>query len=97
MLAQLGAPHASGVVAVREATRGQFSPPWCRPVIFRRLTATSALVSRSIACSALWARCVRPSLIFVIRASLSVGLMPLHLVSEADFVRVWICPSKRIS
>src|ERR1700733_2647016 len=37
-------------------------------------TATTAPVSRSTACSALCAKCVRPSFIFVIRASPSAGL-----------------------
>src|ERR1039457_4483926 len=37
-------------------------------------TATTAPESRSTACSALWARCVRPSFIFAIRASSSIGL-----------------------
>jgi hypothetical protein len=38
------------------------------------VTATTAPVSRSTACSALCARCVRPSFIFAIRASSSAGL-----------------------
>src|SRR3954469_940168 len=46
--------------------------PWSAPC---RVTATIAPVSRSIACSALWARCVRPSFIFVTFASGSDGLV----------------------
>ena len=49
----------------------------------RKVTATTAPVSRSTACSALWARCVRPSFIFVIRASRSVGL--IHSLFEVRF------------
>src|ERR1700757_2225635 len=47
----------------------------------RKVTATTAPVSRSTACSALCARWVRPSFIFVTRASLSVGL--IHSLFEA--------------
>ena len=39
------------------------------------MTATIAPVSRSTACSALWARCVRPSFIFVTFASGSDGFV----------------------
>ena len=39
------------------------------------VTATIAPVSRSTACSALWARCVRPSFIFVTFASGSCGFV----------------------
>ena len=42
-----------------------------------RVTATSAPLSRSTACSALCARCVRPSFIFVIFASGSDGFCPV--------------------
>src|SRR5213082_1175900 len=41
------------------------------------VTATTAPVSRSTACSALCARCVRPSFIFAIRASGSCGCVQL--------------------
>src|SRR5262249_41304306 len=42
------------------------------------VTPTSAPVSRSMACSALWARCVRPFFIFVILASGSCGWVHRH-------------------
>ena len=48
----------------------------CRPASAPcSVTATIAPVSRSTACSALWARCVRPSFIFVTFASGSDGLV----------------------
>ena len=46
--------------------------PWSAPC---SVTATTAPVSRSTACSALWARCVRPSFIFVTFASGSCGFI----------------------
>ena len=49
------------------------------------VTATIAPVSTSTACSALWARCVRPSFIFVIFASGSEGLVQSSL--DAFFFR----------
>src|SRR5580698_4630159 len=45
-----------------------------------RVTASTAPVSRSTACSALWARCVRPSFIFVICASGSYGFFQSSLL-----------------
>src|SRR5215471_4072573 len=51
------------------------SPWWCRPRSAScKVTATTAPVSMSTACSALCAKCVRPSFIFVMRASGSCGL-----------------------
>src|SRR5215831_9336376 len=43
------------------------------------VTATTAPVSRSTACSALCARWVRPSFIFAIRASPSEGALPFFV------------------
>ena len=47
------------------------------------VTPTTAPVSRSTACSALWAKCVRPSLILVIVVSGSFGCVQslLYLVT----------------
>src|SRR5438067_6091559 len=50
------------------------------------VTATTAPVSRSTACSALCARCVRPSFIFAIRASSSAGLF--HSLFDVRFLRL---------
>src|SRR5437773_9853597 len=50
------------------------------------VTASTAPVSRSTACSALCARCVRPSFIFAIRASSSAGL--LHSLFDVRFLRL---------
>src|ERR1700704_2506968 len=51
-----------------------------------RVTATSAPVSRSTACSALWAKCVRPSFIFAIFASGSHGYIQSSF--EVFFLRL---------
>jgi len=50
------------------------------------VTANTAPVSRSTACSALCARCVRPSFIFAIRASPSAGLF--HSLIDVRFLRL---------
>src|SRR6202011_1754777 len=50
------------------------------------VTATTAPVSRSTACSAWCARCVRPSFIFAIRASPSAGLF--HSLFDVRFLRL---------
>ena len=51
-----------------------------------RVTATTAPVSRSTACSTLCAKCVRPSFIFAIRASPSAGLF--HSLFDIRFFRL---------
>src|SRR6202165_6098628 len=51
-----------------------------------RVTASSAPVSRSTACSALWASCVRPSFIFAIFASGSHGCF--QSLFEVFFLRL---------
>ena len=56
------------------------------------VTPTMAPVSRSTACSAVWARCVRPSFIFVIFASGSCGFVQSSF--DPFFLRV---RSKRAS
>src|ERR1039458_1365167 len=52
----------------------------------RLLTSLAAPESRSTACSALWARCVRPSFIFAIRACSSIGLF--HSLFDVRFLRL---------
>ena len=52
--------------------------PWSAPA---RVTATIAPVSKSTACSALCARCVRPSFLLVILASGSWGFVQSSLLA----------------
>src|SRR3990172_6720204 len=70
MPAQVSTTKPAGVVHVGEGTFNVLPAPTSAPC---KVTATIAPLSRSMACSALCARCVRPSFIFVILASGSKG------------------------